>query len=145
MHANVVVSPVMHRTERHGVRVFQLAEVELHFGLGTISSDDVSDGPVVVVGDEDPLAEDLVLQCCVCAGVDSEGQAVLGRGVTSQFPGDDALDPGVMTDALDLGGDLVAVASGLAAGQSVCQRGECGGGLGQRLVATTGLGGVQGR
>ena len=39
-----------------------LAEAELGLGLGAVAGDDLGDGPVVVVGDQDVFAEDLVFQ-----------------------------------------------------------------------------------
>ena len=60
--ADVVVGPVVHGAERDDVGVFELAEAELGVGLGAVAGHDVGDGPVVVVGDEDPFAEQFVLQ-----------------------------------------------------------------------------------
>ncbi len=61
------------------MRVFHLAEGELGFGLGPVAGDDVGGGPVVVVGDQHVLAEDLLFQGGARVLVDALGQAeVLG-------------------------------------------------------------------
>ena len=39
--ADVVLGPVVHRGERHDVRVFHLAEGELGLGLGPVPGDDL--------------------------------------------------------------------------------------------------------
>jgi len=65
--------------------------------------------------------------------VEVEAQPVLGWGVAGEFPADDAADPGVVDDLVDLGFDLVSGSAGVAAGQGVAQRGQCRGGLGQGL------------
>ena len=80
VHADVVVGPVLHRGERHDVRVFELAEGELGVGLGAVGGDDIGDRPVVAVGDEHALAEDLVFQRAAGVGVDVPGQPLLGGG-----------------------------------------------------------------
>ena len=41
-----------------------VAETELGVGLGSVAGNDLGGGPVVVVGDQDVLAEQLLLQCC---------------------------------------------------------------------------------
>ena len=101
--------------------VFELAEGELGFGLGAVAGHYLGDGPVLVVGDQDTLAEDLGFQVSAGLVVDMEGESVLGWGVTSEFPADDASDPGVFDDPFDLGGDLVVAAAGLAPGQDIGQ------------------------
>jgi hypothetical protein len=64
---------VEHRGERHGAGVFELAEGELGLGLGPVAGDDLGGGPVVVVGDQDVLAEDLFFRGGARAGVDGPG------------------------------------------------------------------------
>ena len=73
---------------------FSLAEGELGFGLGPVAGDDLGGGPVVVVGDQDVLAEDLFFQGGAGGGVDAPGQAEVFGVVAGQLPGDDAADPG---------------------------------------------------
>ena len=107
VHVDVVLGPVEHRGERHHVRVFHLAEGELGFGLGPVAGDDLGGGPVVVVGDQHVLAEDLLFQRGPRGGVDGPGQPQIAGGIPGQLPGDDAADPGVMGDLGDLRLNLV--------------------------------------
>ncbi len=44
------------------MRVLELAERELGVGLGTVGRDHVADRPVVTIGDQNPLSEDLLLE-----------------------------------------------------------------------------------
>src|SRR5664279_6448281 len=97
--------------------VFELPEHELDFGLGAIAGDDVGDGPVLVVGEQDPFAEHLVGEGSAVAGVDAPGEPVLGGGVAGQLDVDDAAQPRVVGDGGDLGLDGGPVAAGFAAGQ----------------------------
>ena len=60
--------------ERDDVRVLELAEPELGLGLGAVAGDDLGDGPVVVAGDQDVLAEDLLFQRGAGLLVDVPGQ-----------------------------------------------------------------------
>ena len=62
VHADLVVGEVADRGERHHVRVLGLAEPGFEVLLGPVGVDDLLEGPVVVVGDQDPLTEDLLLQ-----------------------------------------------------------------------------------
>src|SRR5664279_6078628 len=101
--------------------VFELPESELDFGLGAVAGDDVGDGPVLVVGEQDPFAEHLVFQCPSSVTVDVPGEPVLGGGVAGQVAVDDAAQPRVVGDGGDLGLDGGPVAAGFAAGQG---RGE---------------------
>ncbi len=116
--ADVVLGPVEHWAEGGGARVFHLPEGGLGLGLGPVGGDDLGGGPVVVVGDQDVLAEDLFFQGGAGGGVDVPGEPVVLGGVSGQLPGDDAARPGVMQDPGDLGFDLLAWPAGLAAGQS---------------------------
>ena len=101
-------------------------------------------GPVVVVGDQHVLAEDLLLQPGPPGGVDGPGQPQVAGGIAGELPGDDAADPGVMGDLADLRLDLAAGPAGLAAGQGGGQLIELPGGPGQRgAVEAAGLMGVQ--
>jgi hypothetical protein len=68
-----------------------------------------------VVGDQDPLAEDLVFQAVAGVGVDVPGQMKVGGVGAGQVPGQAPFDPGVFADRADLGGDGFLVAAGLAA------------------------------
>ena len=60
--ADVVLGPVVHRGERHDVRVFELAETELGFGLGPVPGDDLGGRPVFVIGDQHVLAEEFFFE-----------------------------------------------------------------------------------
>jgi hypothetical protein len=62
VHDDVVFGPVEHRGERDLVGVFDLPEPELNLWLGAVAGDDVGDGPMLVVGEQDPFAEYLVFQ-----------------------------------------------------------------------------------
>jgi len=99
-----------------------------------VGGDDLGGGPVVVVGDQDVLAEDLFFQGGAGGGVDVPGEPVVFGGVSGQLPGYDAAGPGVVQDLADLGFDLVAWPPGLAAGQ--------GGGQLVQLAACLGQGGA---
>ena len=59
--------------------VFELAEAEFGFGLGAVAGDDLGDGPVFPVGDQDTFAEDLGFQVGAGLVVDVESEPVLGR------------------------------------------------------------------
>ena len=127
--------------ERDDAGVFHLPEGELGLGLGPVPGDDLGDGPVVVIGDQDVLAEDLLFQRGAGVRVDAPGQAQVLGLVAGQLPGDDPADPGLGGDRLDLGGDLVLAAAGLAAGQGGGQLVQLLAGLGQRgAVEPAGLG-----
>ena len=115
--ADVVLGPVVHRAERDDAGVFHLPEGELGLGLGPVPGDDLWDGPVVLIGDQDVLAEDLLFERGAGLLVDVPGKAQVPGPVAGQFPADDAPDPGLGGDRLDLGGHLVLAAAGLAAGQ----------------------------
>src|SRR5712691_952570 len=115
--ADVVLGPVEHRAEGGGAGVFHLPEGGLGLGLGPVGGDDLGGGPVVVVGDQDVLAEDLFCQGGAGGGVDVPGEAVVLGGVSGQLPGDDAARPGVVQDLADLGFDLLAWPACLAAGE----------------------------
>jgi hypothetical protein len=135
---------VVHRGEGHHAGVFHLPEGELGLGLRAVGGDDVGDGPVVVVSDQDVLAEDLFFQRGARAGVDGPGQPQGGWLAAVQLPGDDAADPGFAGDRGDLGLDLAAGAAGLAAGQRGGQLVQPLAGFGQGgAVEPGGLGGVQ--
>ena len=73
---------------------------------------------MVVAGDQDVLAEDLLFQGCAGEGIDVPGQAQVPGLVSGQFPCDDAPDPGLGGDRLDLGLDLVRGPAGLPATRS---------------------------
>ena len=86
MHADVVLGPVMHRGERHNVRVFHLPEGELGLGLGPVAGNHLGDGPVVVIGDEDVLAEQFFFQGGAGIVVDVPGQAEISGLVAGPVP-----------------------------------------------------------
>src|SRR5262249_49423521 len=115
--SDVVVGEVVHGGEGDHVWVFHLPEGELGLGLGAVAGHDLGDRPVVVVGDEHVLTEDLGFECGAGGGVHLPGQAVLGRGAAGQVPGDDPAYPGVGGDLLDGCFYLGTPAAGLASGQ----------------------------
>src|SRR5258708_4693016 len=114
--ADVVLGPVEHRAEGGDAGVFHLPEGGLGLGLGPVGGDDLGGRPVVVVCDQDVLAEDLFFQGGAGAGVDVPGEAVGFWAAPGPLPGADAAAPGVMPDLADLGFDLRAWPAGLAAG-----------------------------
>ena len=93
---------------RRAAAMTALRLARLGLGLGPVGGDDLGGGPVVVVGDQDVLAEDLFFQGGAGGGVDVPGEPVVFGGVSGQLPGDDAARPGVVQDLADLGFDLVA-------------------------------------
>src|SRR5258706_8588782 len=112
--ADVVPGPVEHRGDRDHARVFELPEAELGRGLGAVPGDHLAGRPVVVIGDQDMLAEQVLFQGGAGAGVDAPGEPqVLGLAAV-ELPGDHAPHPGL---AGDRGFDLAAGPAGLAAGQ----------------------------
>jgi len=126
------------------VRVFHLAEGELGFGLGPVPGDDLGHGPVVVIGDQHVLAEDFLFQRGAGGRVDGPGQAQVLWLVAVELPGDDAADPGLAGDRLDLRFDFCPGPAGLAAGQGGGQLVQFLAGLGEGgAVEPAGLGGVQ--
>jgi hypothetical protein len=131
VNADVVLGPVMHGRERHDAGVFHLPEGELGLGLGPVPGHDLGHGPAVVADDQDVLAEEFFFQRGPGVRVDAPGQAQVLGLVAGQLPGDDAADPGLGGDRLDLGGDLVLAAAGLAAGQGGGQFVQLLAGLGQ--------------
>src|SRR5512147_1588901 len=130
--------------ERHDVAVLELAEGELGLGLGPVAGYHLGDRPVVVVADQDVLAEQLVLQPGASIRVDGPGQAQLGGLVTGQVPPDDAPDPGVLGEGGDVLLDLDTGSAGAAASEGGGQVVQLAGGLGQGGALEPGdLGGVQ--
>ena len=129
--ADVVLGPVEHRAEGGDAGVFHLPEGGLGLGLGPVGGDDLGGRPVVVVGDQDVLAEDLFFQGGAGGRVDVPGEPVVLGGVSGQLPGDDAARPGVVQDRADLGFHLRPGPPGLAAGQGGGQLVQLPGRLGQ--------------
>ena len=95
--------------------VLELPEPGFGFGLGPVPGDHLGDGPVVVAGNQDMLAEDLVFQRLAGVLVDPPGQPQIPGLVSGQFPADDTADPRLGGDGLDPGRDFVARAAGLSA------------------------------
>jgi hypothetical protein len=122
-----------------------LPEAEFGFGLRSVGRNDVSNGPAVAVGEQDPFAEQAVFQFRAGAGVGAPGQPEAGRVVAGEGSGDDLADSAGFEDGGDVGLDLGAVAAGVAAVQPGLQLAQAGAGLGQGLVQATRLGGVQRR
>src|SRR5680860_998209 len=144
VYADVVFGPVEHRGVGDDVGVFHLPERAFGFGLGAVAGDDVGNGPVVVVGDDDVFAEDLGLQLGVGGGVDIPGEAQVFGFLAGQAPSEDALYPGVVGDLGDVGLDGGPVSAGLAASQGGGQFVEAAAGFGQGgALKTADLVGVQ--
>jgi hypothetical protein len=61
-HPDLDVGPVEHRGEPDDVRVFELPEPGLDVFWGAVARDELGEGPVVVVGDEQALAEQFGLE-----------------------------------------------------------------------------------
>jgi hypothetical protein len=75
VHPDFRFGPVVHGAERHDVGVFELSEPCFYLGLGAVGGDDVGDGPVVTVGEQDPFAEQALLKSLTGADVGMPGQA----------------------------------------------------------------------
>src|ERR1035441_6552587 len=132
--ADVRLGPVVHGAEGDDVGVFELAEGELGFGLGPVGGDDLGGGPVIVIGDQHVLAEELLFQGRAGSLVDAPGEAQVFGLVAVQPPGDYPAGPGFAGDSGDLGLHLLAGAAGLAAAE--------GGGQLVQLLAGLGQGGA---
>jgi hypothetical protein len=132
--ADVVLNPVVHGTEGDDAGVFELAEGELGLGLGSVGGDHLGHGPVVVIGDQHVLAEDLLFQGGAGGRVDAPGQAQVFGLVAGEVPGNHPPDPGFPGDRGDLGLRLLAGPAGLAAGE--------GGGQLIQFLAGSGQGGA---
>ena len=142
--ADVVLGPVEHGAEGDNARVLELAESELGLGLGPVAGDDLGGWPVVMIGDEHVLAEQLLFEGGASVLVDGPGEAQVAGFFSVQLPGDDPPDPGLAGDRGDLGLDLVAGPAGLAAGEGGGQLAEFPAGLGQGgAVEPAGLAFVQ--
>ncbi len=135
-----VVCPVEHGAEPDDVGVFELAEPRFDIILGSVSGDDVSDGPFVAVGHEQPFAEELIFQVVAGVGVDAPIQAKVGWFVAGQFRCQDPVDPAFAGDRVDVGLHRVAVAPGFAPGQCRGQLAELADRLVQGLIEAAGLG-----
>ena len=115
--------------KRHDVGVFHLAEVVLHRGLGAVAGHDVDDSPVVVVGEQDAFAEQLVGEDLDRLGVDAPMCRAKLAGVSPiERVGDDPGQPAGLEDLGELGFDAGAVLAGPAAGETLRQLGSGGGG-----------------
>src|SRR5882724_10176297 len=101
------------------------------FALGPVPGDDLGHGPVVVIGDQDVLAEDFLFQRGAGGRVDGPGQAQVLWLVAVELPGDDAADPGLAGDRLDRGLHFLPGPAGTAAGEGGGQLAELLAGLGQ--------------
>ena len=142
---DLVVGPVKHRRERDDVGVFELAEGGFDVGLGPVGGDDVGGCPVVTVGEQDALAEDLVLELSAGRRVGPPRQPPGGGGVAGEGGIDDPVQPARGEDLVDLFSDAGGVFSSVAAGQTLLQLVKLSVGFGQGLAKTAGLGDVEGR
>ena len=82
VHGDLLVGPAKHRVHRNVVVLLLLAKAGLHLSLGVIGGDDLNCRPVVSVGDEHTLAEDLLLErgSLVGVNIEVEDQVLRGRG-----------------------------------------------------------------
>jgi hypothetical protein len=126
------------------VAVFELAETGFGVGLGAVGGDHLGRGPVAAVGEQDPLAKDLVLQRAAGGGAGAEGDRQAGRGLAGEGDGENPVQPAGAQDFGDLGLDAVAVFAGVPAGEAGLQLGQLAAGLGQGLLEPAGLAGVEG-
>ena len=117
---------------------------KLGLGLGAVAGDHLGGRPVVVIGNEHVLAEQLVFQGGARVLVDAPGKAqVLGLPAV-QLPGDHPPHPGPCGDLPDFGFDLLPGPAGFAAGESGGQLVQLLRGLGEGGAGEpAGLGGVQ--
>ena len=144
VHADLLVGPVEHRAEGDDAGVLELAEAGFGVGLGAVGGDDLGGGPVVAVGEQDPLAEVLGFQGLAGLLVGVPGQAEASRPAAGERGLQDPAGPARGQDAGDLGFDLVAGPAGVAAGQPGGQGGELALGLGEGLGGAAGLPVVEG-
>src|SRR5258708_2487911 len=86
-------------------------------GLGPVAGHDLGDGPVVVAGDQDVLAEDLLFQRGAGLLVHVPGKPQVFRLLAGQFRADDAPHPRLCRDRGDFRLDFVPGPAGLPAGQ----------------------------
>ena len=131
MDADVVLGPVEHRGERHDPGVFELPEGGLGLGLGPVAGDHLGGGPVVVIGDQHVLAEELFFQGDAGIVVDAPRQAQVAGLLAGQLPGNHPPHPGLAGNRGDLGLHPGAGPAGLATGQDSGQLIEFLAGLGQ--------------
>jgi hypothetical protein len=73
---------------------------------------------LVLVGEQDPLAEQLVVEGLAGGGFGAPGEAQLAGLVAGERGGDHPRQPAGPQDLGDLAFDLVAALAGLAAGQT---------------------------
>ena len=140
---DLLIGPVMHRGERDDVLVFHLSEPGLDLALGTVGCHDLGGGLGVAVGEQDPFAEKTLFESLPGPAVDTPSQAESGGIVSGQGSGENLADPAGPADAVDPGLEMGAVAAGTPASELLLQLAELASGLGQRLIESTGLLGVQ--
>jgi len=76
MDADLVVRPVVLRADSQVADIFELAEDGFRPALPTIGQDDLLSRPGMLIGDQDPLAEDLRFQLLEGGVVDPPRQPV---------------------------------------------------------------------
>lgn len=72
------LGPVVHGAEGDGVVVFHLPEPGFDSVLRAVGGHDVAGAPVVAVGEQDPIAEDPILEPGSGPAVGAPGQAQFG-------------------------------------------------------------------
>src|SRR6266516_4197882 len=132
--ADLLVGPVVHGAKRHHLGVLELAEPGFDLGLGAGGGHYLGGGPLVAVGEHDPLAEDPALQAPAGRLVGMPRQAQGGWHIAGEGGGDDLGDPAGPKDRGDLALDGAAVAAGASACQPGLQLGQAALRLGQGLV-----------
>src|SRR6266536_3596613 len=143
--ADLLVGPVVHGAKRHHLGVLELAEPGFDLGLGAVGGHHLGGGPLVAVGEQDPLAEDAALQAPAGRLVGVPRQAEGGWRIAGEGGGDDVCDPARPQDRGDLALDSAAVTAGASACQAGPQLGQAALRLGQGLVQAARLGLLQGR
>ena len=125
--------------------VFELAEAGFGVGLGAVGGDDLGGGPVVAVGEQDPLAEDLVFQAPGGRRGRCARSAEAGRVLPARVDVRTRLSQRGRQDRAISASTSSRARRVPAAGQAGLQFGELALGLGQDLVEAAGLPGVEGR
>ena len=134
-----------HRREGDDARVLHLAEVAFDNLPGAGVGDHLVRRGLLegLVGKEDPLAEDLLLERVAGVLVDVEGEAKLCGLLAGERRRHHPGDPAWREDRLDLLLHLLAGLSRLAKGEACLHPGELTVGLGEGLVKAAGLLGMQ--
>src|SRR6266699_3017086 len=147
VNTDLALGEVEHRREGDDLRVLHLAKVALNDLLGAVVGDDLRGrGPGGgLVAEEDPLAEQLLLEHGAGLRARAHAEAQPGRLVAGERGRDHARDPARGEDGGDLGLHLLLRLAGLSPGEAVADHGELAVHLSERLVEAAGLLLVQAR